>query len=67
MRRYLVLARRQYVDALSSQGLLEVADGQDPAAVARDRFGSDWLELVLAPVTAVHWVVRPGASIEATA
>lgn len=59
--RFLVLARRAYPEALAYQGMLEVAPGGDPAAAATARFGAGWLELVLAPEPAVHWVIAPQA------
>ena len=58
-RRFLVLARRAYTEALAYRGALEVAADEEPAALATGRFGSDWLELVLAPESAVHWVIEP--------
>ncbi|MDR7482613.1 MAG: hypothetical protein QN183_04285 [Armatimonadota bacterium] len=64
--RFLVLARRRYPEALTYQGTLEVAAGGDPAVAATTRFGADWLELVLAPEVAVHWVIAPQA-LESTA
>jgi hypothetical protein len=64
--RYLVLARKEYVEALAYRGMLEVAGAEDPARLALERFGADWLELVLAPEPAVHWVLGP-AGVEATA
>ncbi len=66
-RRYLVLGRREYVESLIYQGVLEAGAADDPGALARERFGSDWLELVLAPERAVYWVVESGAGREATA
>ncbi|MGQ0571866.1 MAG: hypothetical protein ACT4P5_20370 [Armatimonadota bacterium] len=56
--RYLVLARRVYTDALTVQGILEKDSERDPGASARERFGTEWVELVLAPEPAVHWVFR---------
>jgi hypothetical protein len=64
-RRFLVLARRAYTESLACQGTMGVGAGDDPAAVARQRFGGDWLELVLAPVPAVYWVIEPQAGVPA--
>ncbi len=66
MRRYLILARQQYVEALSYQGMLDVDAAQDPTGLVTERFGSNWLELVLAPESAVYWVLGPRADVEAT-
>lgn len=67
MTRYLVLARREYNESLTYQGLLDAGDGQDPALVVKERLGDDWLEVVLAPDHAVHWVLGPdrGPGVEA--
>jgi hypothetical protein len=65
--RYLVFARREYSESLTVVGVLEAASGDDPGEQARARFGADWLELVLAPEHAVHWVLQEGAGAEVTA
>ena len=65
--RYLVFARREYSESLTVQGVLEATSGQDPGAQAKERFGADWLELVLAPEGAVYWVLHEGAGAEVTA
>lgn len=57
--RFLVLARRAYAEALAYQGALDAGADEEPAAAATSRFGTDWLELVLAPEPAVHWVIQP--------
>ncbi len=67
MPRYLVLARREYTESLTYQGMLDAGDGQDPAHVVRERFGNEWLEVVLAPDHAVHWVLGPDSAPEAVA
>lgn len=66
MPRYLVLARRDYAESLTYQGMLDADAGQDPASLIKDRVGAGWLELVLAPDHAVHWVLGPDAAAEAT-
>lgn len=64
-RRFLVLARRAYTESLAYQGTVGVGMGEEPAALATQRFGGDWLELVLAPVGSVHWVIEPQAGAPA--
>ena len=59
MERYRVLGRTAYPEPLEHQGMVEAADDQAAAAVALDRFGRHWVELVLVPERAVHWVVGP--------
>jgi hypothetical protein len=58
-RRFLVLARRAYTESLAYQGIIAVGSGEEPAALATQRFGGDWLEMVLAPAGSVHWVIEP--------
>ena len=64
-RRFLVLARRAYDESLAYQGTVAVGPGQEPGALATQQFGGDWLELVLAPVTTVHWVIEPQTGVPA--
>jgi 1,2-phenylacetyl-CoA epoxidase PaaB subunit len=59
MERYRVLGRTAYPEPLEHQGVVEAADDQAAAAAALDRFGRRWVELVLVPERAVHWVVGP--------
>lgn len=65
MPRYLVLARREYAESLTYQGTLDAGAGEDPALVARERLDNGWLEVVLAPDHAVHWVLGPDGGSEA--
>jgi len=64
-RRFLVLARRAYTESLAYQGTVGVRPGEEPAALATQRFGGDWLELVLAPAVSVHWVIEPQTGVPA--
>ena len=57
MERYRVLGRTAYADPLEHQGTLEAADDAAAARAALERFGDRWVELVLVPERAVHWVV----------
>ena len=57
MERYRVLGRTAYPDPLEHQGVLDAADDDAAAAAALERFGDRWVELVLVPERAVHWVV----------
>jgi hypothetical protein len=45
---------------LEHQGTVEAADDRAAAAAALDRFGDRWVELVLVPERAVHWVIGGG-------
>jgi hypothetical protein len=55
--RYRVLGRTAYPEPLEQQGVLEAADDAAAAAAALERFGDGWVELVLVPDRAVHWVL----------
>jgi hypothetical protein len=58
--RYRVLGRTAYAEPLEHQGTVEAADDGGAAEAALDRFGDRWVELVLVPERAVHWVVGDG-------
>ncbi|WP_152640279.1 hypothetical protein [Thermus filiformis] len=52
---YLVFARKEYAEPLRFQG--EWVGLAETEAVFQ-RFGQDWLEVVLVPERAVRWVIR---------
>jgi hypothetical protein len=54
---YRVFARAEYAEPLELQGSLRAAGDADAAEQALRRFGHDWVELVLLPERAIHWVV----------
>lgn len=58
MERYLVFARTEYDEPLEHRGDLEAADDDDAAKLARERYGQDWLEMSLVPVSKAHWAER---------
>jgi hypothetical protein len=58
--RYRVLGRTAYPEPLEHQGTVEAADDGAAAEVALERFGDRWVELVLVPDRAVHWVIGGG-------
>jgi hypothetical protein len=55
--RYRVLGRTAYPEPLEHQGTVEAPDDR---AAALERFGDRWVELVLVPERAVHWVIGGG-------
>lgn len=57
MERYRVLGRTAYAEPLEHRGTVEAADDGGAAEAALDRFGDRWVELVLVPERAVHWVI----------
>ena len=60
MERYRVLGRTTYPEPLEDQGTVEAVDDRAAATAALERFGDRWVELVLVPERAVHWVVGGG-------
>lgn len=59
MERYRVFGRTSYPEPLEFQGVLR-APGDDAApSVALERFGRDWVELVVIPERAIHWILGP--------
>jgi 1,2-phenylacetyl-CoA epoxidase PaaB subunit len=67
MASYLVFARTEYAEPLEHKGNLEAADDGQASKVAIERFGEQWLEMVLVPEKEVHWVQRDEAGMEAQA
>jgi len=55
--RYRVLGRTAYPEPLEHQGTVEADDDRAAAAAALERYGDRWVELVLVPDRAVHWVI----------
>jgi hypothetical protein len=59
---YRVFARAEYAEPLELKGSLRAAGDADAADRALRRFGRDWVELVLLPERAIHWVLRSEGS-----
>jgi hypothetical protein len=62
---YLVFARTDYDEPLEYRGNLEATDDEEAKSLAIERFGEEWLELVLIPEPEVYWVQREEAEVEA--
>jgi 1,2-phenylacetyl-CoA epoxidase PaaB subunit len=56
--RYLVFARTEYDEPLEHRGDVEAADDDDAAKLAKERYGQDWLEMSLVPVSKAYWAER---------
>ena len=65
MAHYLVFARKRYDEPLGYQGALEAVSEDAAQTQAREQFGAQWLEVVLAPEDAIFWLLRPEAELEA--
>ena len=59
---YLVFARTEYGEPVEHQGRIQAADDEEAKKLALERFGEQWLELVLVPERDVHWVMRQKAA-----
>jgi hypothetical protein len=62
MRRYRVFGRAAYPEPLEFQGTLTAADHDAATGDALERFGRAWVELVLLPEGAIHWVLGADAA-----
>ena len=58
MERYLVFARAEYDQPLEHRGDVEAAGDEDAARLARERYGEDWLEMSLVPVSKAYWAEK---------
>ena len=58
MESYLVFARTEYDEPLEHRGDIEVASDEEVAKLARERYGQDWLEMSLVPVSKAYWAER---------
>jgi 1,2-phenylacetyl-CoA epoxidase PaaB subunit len=56
--RYMVFARTEYDEPLEHRGDVEAADDDDAAKLAKERYGQDWLEMSLVPVSKAYWAER---------
>jgi hypothetical protein len=55
--RYRVFGRTSYPEPLEFQGTLTAAGHDAAASAALERHGRRWVELVLIPEGAIHWVL----------
>ena len=58
MEKYLVFARAEYDEPLEHRGDVEAPGDDEAAKIARERYGEDWLEMSLVPVSQVYWAER---------
>jgi 1,2-phenylacetyl-CoA epoxidase PaaB subunit len=58
MERYLVFARTEYDEPLEHRGDVEAASDEEAAKLAQERYGKDWLEMSLVPVSKAYWAER---------
>ena len=53
-----MFARAEYAEPLELKGRVRAAGDEAATDQALRRFGRDWVELVLLPERAIHWVLR---------
>ena len=58
MERYLVFARTEYDEPLEHRGDVEAASDEPAAKLALERYGKEWLEMSLVPVSKAYWAER---------
>jgi hypothetical protein len=61
--RYRVFGRTSYPEPLEFQETLTAADDDAAARAALERHGPRWVELVLIPERAIHWILGPQAPV----
>jgi hypothetical protein len=59
MERYRVFGRTSYPEPLAYQGTLTAAGDAAAPGAALERFGRGWVELVVIPERAIHWILGP--------
>jgi 1,2-phenylacetyl-CoA epoxidase PaaB subunit len=55
MERYMVFARTEYDQPIEHRGDVEAASDEEAAKAAQERYGKDWLEMSLVPVSKAYW------------
>ena len=65
MERYLVFARTEYDEPLEHRGDVEAASDEEAAKLVLERYGKDWLEMSLVPVSKAYWAERETEEDEA--
>lgn len=58
MEKYMVFARTEYDQPIEHRGDVEAGSDEEAAKVARDRYGKDWLEMSLVPVSRAYWAEK---------
>ena len=56
--KYLVFARIEYAEPLEHRGGVEAASDEEAARLAQERYGRDWLEMSLVPVSKAYWAEK---------
>lgn len=54
----MVFARTEYDEPLEHRGDIEAESDEEAAKLARERYGEEWLEMSLVPVSRAYWAER---------
>lgn len=55
MEKYMVFARTEYDEPVEHRGEVEASDAEEASKLALERYGKDWLEMSLVPVSEIYW------------
>ncbi len=58
MDRYMVFARTEYDQPIEHRGDIEAGSHEEAAKLAQERYGKDWLEMSLVPVSRAYWAEK---------
>jgi 1,2-phenylacetyl-CoA epoxidase PaaB subunit len=58
MEEYLVFARTEYDQPVEHKGGVEAASDEEATKLAKERYGQDWLEMSLVPVSKAYWAEK---------
>ena len=58
MDRYMVFARAEYDEPLEHRGEVEASGTEEASKLALERYGEEWLEMSLVPVSQIYWAER---------
>ena len=54
----MVFARTEYDQPIEHRGDVEAGSDAEAGKVAQERYGKDWLEMTLVPVSRVYWAEK---------
>ena len=58
MEKYLVFARTEYDQPVEHRGDVEAGSDEEATKLAKERYGQDWLEMSLVPVSKAYWAEK---------
>ena len=58
MEKYLVFARTEYDQPVEHRGDVQAASDEEATKFAKERYGQDWLEMLLVPVSKAYWAEK---------